>query len=169
MNAGGVAGEMPLREQTAFFHILGVADEERTGAMDPFRTVKPARMGRFQRESMPRVVDVVQAVALLLGIAAGVLVATRRRIIRRLTDASALDESSAVPLPSSGPVSGFWVRRLLDAGVVRRLPDGRAWLDAPAWSEYRRVRRRRALALVATLLAAAAVAWLATRPGGSAT
>lgn len=107
--------------------------------------------------------DALQALAPVLWAAALVLVLSRKRLVRNLTRAGAVDAASAQPVSGRGPI-GFWRRRLSAAGVLRSAGDDRFWLDVPAWDAYWRVRRRRGLTVgitlaAALLLVAAYAAW----------
>lgn len=87
------------------------------------------------------------AVVLLAG-----FTAARRRVIRRLQHAGASDAASASPVPT-GLLTGFWLRRLVAAGVVGSTGEGRYWIYEEPLRRYRAIRRRRAvMVLVVALL-----------------
>ena len=86
-----------------------------------------------------------------------VLMATRRRLIRKLQTAQAHDERSAVTLPASRRLEAWWQSRLKAAGVLGLTADGRWWLDRPAWQRYQAARRARGLTILACGLLAGAI------------
>lgn len=91
----------------------------------------------------------------LFNVAALVLVARRRRLLRTLRAVQADAPDRAIALEESG-LSGWWLKRLTSAGVFRQTPAGLYWLDTAAYSSYRRVRIIR----VAVVLGLAFAAWL---------
>jgi hypothetical protein len=92
--------------------------------------------------------------ALLL--AAGVAVRrTERRVVARFADAGANTPPRAIHPEDGGPLLNFVHARLERAGVLKRAVDDRYYFEAAAYLTYRRHRRRRALALIATALGAA--------------
>jgi len=93
--------------------------------------------------------EVVRAISLPFALAGVLLVATRRRLVRKLQKAQAYDDRSAVALPASFPLQAWWQSRLKVAGVLKVTGSGRCWLDRAAWQQYRAVRRRRGLTIVA--------------------
>ncbi len=108
-------------------------------------TVNPTR-GMF---------PLLRALLPLFNIAALVLVARRRRLVRTLRAADADASDRAVALDDSG-LSTWWLRRLIAVGVVRQTPTGLYWLDAEAYKGYRRVR----IVRVAGVLGLAFGAWV---------
>lgn len=96
----------------------------------------------------------LRALLPLFNVAALVLVARRRRLLRTLRAAGADAPDRAIPLGESG-LSAWWLKRLTAAGVVRQTPAGLYWLDAAAYKGYRRVR----IVRVAVVLALASGAW----------
>ena len=91
---------------------------------------------------------------LLLGM---LLLATRRRLVRKLQRAQAYDDASAVVLAGRFPLQRWWQSRLEAEGVLKTVHGGRYWLDRSAWQRYRAVRRRRGLTIVACAALAVAV------------
>jgi hypothetical protein len=91
----------------------------------------------------------------LFNVAALVLVARRRRLLRRLRAAKADAADRAIPLEESG-LSAWWLKRLTAAGVVRQTTSGQYWLDAAAYSSYRRERMIR----VTVVLGVALLVWV---------
>lgn len=104
-----------------------------------------------------RLVDLVRAVA-PLGMVAGMgLLASRRRLVRAFTRAGATSPETAIPPPPARLLGGWWRDRLQGAGVLAATDAGTWWLRQEAWLSYRAVRRRRAVSLLAILLAIFAV------------
>ena len=90
------------------------------------------------------------------------LLATERRLIRRLRDAAAVSPESATPLRISSPIVRFRLSRLRKAGAVVAAGPERFYLDAGAYTRYRHARRRRALtALMVALPLMMLLSWLA--------
>ena len=96
----------------------------------------------------------------LFNVAALVLVAGRRRLLRRLRSVKADAPDRAIPLEESG-LSAWWLKRLAGAGVVRQTPSGNYWLDAAAYGSYRRTRIIR----VAVVLGLALIVWFVSTQG----
>ena len=99
--------------------------------------------------------SVLRALLPLFNVAGLVLVARRRRLLRTLRAVKADALERAIPLEESG-LSGWWLKRLIAAGVIQTTPSGLYWLDAEAYKGYRRVRIIR----VAVVLGLAFAAWL---------
>jgi hypothetical protein len=97
---------------------------------------------------------VLRALLPLFNVAALVLVARRRRLLRTLRAVNADAPDRAIPLEESG-LSGWWLKRLTAAGVFKRTPSGLYWLDNSVYSSYRRARIIR----VAVVLGLAFGAW----------
>jgi len=97
----------------------------------------------------------------LMYVVALVLATKRRKLTRALMKAGATAPNRSIPLETSG-VSGWWVARLIAAGVIRETSPGRYWLDADTYRRYRRVRVVR----VAIILALALAAWAVWTLGG---
>ena len=85
--------------------------------------------------------------------------AAQRRVIEsfRISGATSRDGAVAMPAPERR-MERKTLERLLRAGVVHAMDDGRGWLDEAALAAYSRKRRARALVLIGGVLAAAAVA-----------
>ena len=96
--------------------------------------------------------ELVQALGGVLWVVAIVLLASRRRFVRRLRDAGAVDAATAQTV-AAGRLAGFWRRRLSADGVLRTADGERFWLDADAWAAHQRARRRRGLTIAAALAA----------------
>jgi hypothetical protein len=107
--------------------------------------------------------SVVQMIAPLASALAAVLVATDRRIVRRLRNAGATTSARALPLDGGSTIERIRLRRMLSVGAVMRHEEG-YYLDEPGFDRWRRTRRRRAVTIVVVLLiviaAAAAAGWL---------
>ena len=101
-----------------------------------------------------RTVDLLRLVAALATVAATVLMASRRRLVRRFETGHAFDEHHALALAPPPAIDAWWQSRLERAGVLRHRADGHCWLDRDAWHRYRAVRRTRALVIVVVLLLA---------------
>ena len=97
---------------------------------------------------------VLRALLPLFNVAALVLVARRRRLLRTLRAVNADEPDRAIRLEESG-LSGWWLERLTAAGVFRQTPSGLYWLDSAAYSSYRRARIIR----VAVVLGLALTVW----------
>lgn len=107
---------------------------------------------------MSNAVSVAQIVSPVAGLAAAVLVGTRRRLVRRILATGAHAEDLASQVRTRGPVERWWVSRLGRAGVIGSTADGRYWINHDEWQRYRAVRRRRAL-VVLTVMVVLFVAW----------
>lgn len=102
-----------------------------------------------------RTVDLLRLAAALLSVAAAVLMASRRRLVRRFERGHAFDEPDAIALvPPPAALDAWWQSRLERAGVLRHREDGRRWIDRDAWHRYRAARRTRATLTVTVLLIA---------------
>jgi hypothetical protein len=78
-----------------------------------------------------------------------------RRIENELRHVQATSPDRAIALSLRSPISRWRLGRLNRGGVVHAVGAGRYYWDERAWVEYRRVRRRRALTVVAVLLLSA--------------
>ena len=87
------------------------------------------------------------------------IVATDRRLVRKLRRLNAVSPESAVPFNSARPMRRWRLSRLASAAVVHFTEDGGTYLDLSAWQSYRRRRRIRALSAVALSIAVFAVLW----------
>jgi hypothetical protein len=114
-----------------------------------------------------RAIDFVRIIGPSIGLIAAVVLSRRRRIFRQLRTAGATGPEAAQPVDGTG-LTGFWRRKLLAAGVLRPASGERYWLDVETWRAYQGRRKRRALAIVATVgtLALATVAYVAWRTNG---
>lgn len=83
-----------------------------------------------------------------------------RRTIVRLTDAGANTRERAVTLERTGRLGRFVHRRLEHAQVLVAAGNDRYYLNAPAYTGFRRRRRRRAMLVLAILLIGIAVVYL---------
>jgi hypothetical protein len=78
------------------------------------------------------------------------LVASERRLLRRLRAAAAVSPETATSLPPfRSPVTRFRMARLQKSGAVVAAGDGRFYLDAAAYARYRRARQQRAFKVIA--------------------
>ncbi len=102
----------------------------------------------------------LRALLPLFNVAALVLVAKRRRLLRTLRAATAETVDRAIPLTESG-LSAWWLKRLTTAGVLQRTPEGLYWLDRKAYGRYRQGRLMR-VAVVLILAAGLWVVWTTT-------
>lgn len=85
-----------------------------------------------------------------------VVVAMRRaeaRIHQQLADARAFAAESAIPLSLSRSFDRRRLQGLIRGGAVRPTANGRHFLDAQGWDNYRRNRRRRAWLAVSIVVA----------------
>ena len=90
---------------------------------------------------------------------AAAMVATERRLIRRLRGADAVSPETAIPVPGRSLLVRLRLARLRGAGAVVEAGSHRFYLDAAGYTAYRRVRRRRAILLLAVLLPLILVVW----------
>jgi hypothetical protein len=105
----------------------------------------------------------LKTLAPLFSLIAVVLLATRRRVIRAFEKQRAFGPDRAVPAPSRSWPGRWWIRRLAGAGVLQATEEGRYWIDADRLVAHEAARRRRALLIVATVMAMALAAILLTR------
>jgi hypothetical protein len=95
--------------------------------------------------------DVLRLIA-ALGWALGMaMIGARRRTLRGLRTAS--DPQTAIALEPRGPLARFSLSRLERAGAVRQTAAGLRYLDAVGFKKYRHARRKRALIVLAAVLA----------------
>ena len=85
-------------------------------------------------------------------IMAAVILATDRRIVRRLRSAGAINAAHAIAFEPSGPVARARFRRMLSAGAVRETGTNRCYLDEHGFQAWRAVRRKRALVILAIMV-----------------
>lgn len=95
----------------------------------------------------------------LLWLAAFSLVASERRIVRRLRRSRAVDSASAASLSVWSPLIRLRLAWLLRSGAVVGTATGRYYLDDEAFARYRRRRKRRALTVLAVMLPLLGLVW----------
>ena len=95
----------------------------------------------------------------LVWILALALVAAERRIVRQLRSAGALRPENAILIAQQSALTRFRLAQLLRRGAVAAAGD-LYYLDAAAFSRYRRSRRRRALIVISSALAVAGIFWV---------
>jgi hypothetical protein len=83
-----------------------------------------------------------------------------RRTIARLQDAGANTAELAILLEQRGPVERWVHRRLERAEALKPAANDRYYLYAPAYEAFQRSRRRRALIVLAVLVAALVALYL---------
>ena len=104
--------------------------------------------------------ELVRVLSFPLLFLAILLLATRRRLVRKLQRAQAYDHLSAVALTGSFPWQRWWQSRLKAVGVLKVAHGGRYWLDRSAWQHYRAIRRRRGLAMLVGMALGAAIVFV---------
>lgn len=104
-----------------------------------------------------RLIDLLRLVAPVVGVVAIVFRTAGLRMIRAFHSAGATSPERAITPPTGRIFGTFWLERLSGAGVVRPAEGGRYWLDPVALREFTAARRKRALMLLAALVAAVAV------------
>jgi hypothetical protein len=82
---------------------------------------------------------------------AALILATDRKIVRRLRDAGAINAAHAVEFDPPGPIGHARLRRMLSVGAVRDTGANRYYLDESGYQAWRVVRRKRALAILAVM------------------
>jgi Mn-dependent DtxR family transcriptional regulator len=80
------------------------------------------------------------------------LLATERRLVRRLRHAAATSPDTAAPLTVHSFLARFRLARLQRAGAVVAAGSGRFFLDAAGYARYRQSRRRRAIVVLTAAL-----------------
>jgi hypothetical protein len=90
-------------------------------------------------------------------ILAAVILATDRKIVRRLRAAGAINATHAIEFHPPGPVGRARLRRMLSVGAVRETDANRYYLDENNFRAWRVVRRRRALAVVGIMVVLIAI------------
>ena len=88
---------------------------------------------------------------------AALILATDRKIVRRLRAAGATDAAHAVELDPPGPVGPARLRRMLTAGAVREIGTHRYYLDEAGFRAWRASRRKRAVVVIGIMLAVIAM------------
>lgn len=82
---------------------------------------------------------------------AALILATDKKIVRRLRAAGALNAAHAVEFDPPGPIGQARLRRMLSVGAVRETGASRFYLDENGYQAWRVVRRKRALAILAVM------------------
>ena len=100
--------------------------------------------------------DVLRAVGPFAGLAAGVLLATRRRVVREFQSRRAVTPAAGITFQPSSTLQRFWVRKFLRTGELKRT-DERYWLDEQVWAKYRLRRMTCALTIAVIALAILAI------------
>lgn len=103
--------------------------------------------------------EILRVVASVGWVLAVALLATERRLIRRLRRAAAVSPATAVRLPVRSPITRFRLARLRRAEAVVAAGPERFYLDAAGYGRYRRARRRRALTVLAVALPLIVLLW----------
>ena len=80
-------------------------------------------------------------------IMAAAILATDKKIVRRLREAGATAPGLAVELDPPGPVGPARLRRMISVGAVREAGSKRYYLDEQGYRAWRTVRRKRALVI----------------------
>lgn len=108
-----------------------------------------------------RLIDVLRVVAPMVGVLAIAFRMAGVRMIRAFHTAGATRPEQAMSPPAGRLFGGFWVTRLVGAGVLQRTQGGLYWLDTSALRAFNQARRKR----VALLLAGLAVLFVLQRLG----
>ena len=87
----------------------------------------------------------------LPALVAALLVATDKRIVRRLRTANATTAERAVRFEPPRPLGPIRLRRMVNAGAVGA-SGGRYFLDENGYAAWRRARRTRAVVVVSLLI-----------------
>jgi hypothetical protein len=103
--------------------------------------------------------EVLRVIASVGWVLAVALLATERRLIRRLRRAAAVSPATAVRLQVRSPITRFRLARLRRAEAVVAAGPERFYLDPAGYGRYRRARRRRALTVLAVALPLIVVLW----------
>jgi len=88
---------------------------------------------------------------------AALILATDRKIVRRLRAAGAIDAGHAIAFHPPGPVGPARLRRMISAGAVREAAGHRYYLDETGFQAWRSSRRKRGLIVVGIMLAVIAM------------
>ena len=105
----------------------------------------------------------LKALAPLAPLIAAAIVGTDRKIIAHLRRAGAITPERATPLHLRRPFVGWRTRRLVAAGALGNPAPDRYFLVEDGWRAYGRIRRRRALTIVAIAVALGAVFLISQR------
>ena len=87
-----------------------------------------------------------------MGSAAGYIIAKQNQIVRRFHEAGALSAETAVDLAQAGCRDTRVFQRMVRRGIFKPVDQGKYYLDIPAWLEFRRGRRERALQALLVIL-----------------
>jgi hypothetical protein len=90
-------------------------------------------------------------------ILAALILATDRKIARRLRAAGAMNAAHAIEFDPPGPVGRARLRRMLSVGAVRETGANRYYLDENNFRAWRVVRRKRALAILGIMVVLTAI------------
>ncbi len=82
---------------------------------------------------------------------AALILATDKKIVRRLRAAGATSAARAIDFDPPGPVGPARLRRMISAGAVYETGTKRYYLDEHGYLAWRAVRRKRALAILAIM------------------
>jgi hypothetical protein len=82
---------------------------------------------------------------------AALILATDKKIVRRLRAAGATTAAHAVEFDPPGPIGYARLRRMLSVGAVHETGASRYYLDENGYQAWRAVRRKRALAVLAVM------------------
>jgi hypothetical protein len=102
-------------------------------------------------------VSALKVLAPLGPLIAAVIVGTDRKIIAHLRSAGAITPDRATPILLSRPLVGWRTSRLLAGGALGSPSPDRYFLIEDGWQAYGRIRRRRALTVVAIAAALGAL------------
>ena len=108
--------------------------------------------------------EILRIVATLGWLAAVVMIAAERRIVRTLQRADATSPDRATSLARWSPVIRLRLARLMHSGAVVSSSADRYYLDPAGFARYRRRRRRRALTVLAVLLPLMGAFWWFSNP-----
>ena len=107
--------------------------------------------------------DVLHVATAAAWIIVFVFLRAERRLLRTLRRHDATDPTTAIDVSSRSPFVRLRLRRLLSAGALVETAPGRYYLDSSGFSAYRRRRQRRALVIIAAMLALAFLVFGVTR------
>jgi hypothetical protein len=83
---------------------------------------------------------------------AALILATDKKIVRRLRAAGAINAAHAVEFDPPGPIGPARLRRMLSVGAVRDTGANRYYLDEAGYRAWRAVRQKRALMVLAIMV-----------------
>ena len=84
---------------------------------------------------------------------AAMILATDRKILRRLREGGATDAARAIDFHPPGPIGPARLRRMVSGGAVKRDAAGRCYVDERGYAAWRAARRKRGLGVVAVMTA----------------